>query len=75
MRVVHGLQPLRAMKTVLMSLLVLAAAPRVARTDGWWEACDCNGDGQHNADAATIGASLGLAGIVTYGVGRKRKSR
>ena len=61
------------MKTLLLGLVVLAAVPRLARADGWWEACDCNGDGQHNTDAASIGAGLGMMGLVAYGTTRKRK--
>jgi len=34
------------MKTLLLSLVVLAAVPRVARADGWWGGCDENHDGQ-----------------------------
>jgi hypothetical protein len=33
------------MKAALLAMLVLVATPRLARADGWWEACDQNSDG------------------------------
>ena len=34
------------MKTLLLGMVMLVAVPRIARADGFWEACDSNHDGQ-----------------------------
>jgi hypothetical protein len=38
------------MRSLLLALLVLAAAPRLARADGWWKACDSDGDPSNGSD-------------------------
>ncbi len=43
---VRGLHAQRAMKTIVLSFLVLVGAARAAHADGWWEACDSDDDGQ-----------------------------
>jgi hypothetical protein len=83
------------MKTLLFGLLVLAAAPRTARADGWWESCDSDHDGQTDcggcdsdgdptngtqckcasSDPASVGVELGLAGVVAWRIGKKRRTR
>jgi len=62
------------MKTLLFSLLVLAAAPRLARADGWIHCSgpdsNCNASG---ADSASVGVSLALIAGVAYGIGRRKR--
>ena len=53
------------MKTLLFALLVLAAAPRLARADGWIHCSgpdsNCNASG---ADGASVGSGLLVIGAV-----------
>jgi MYXO-CTERM domain-containing protein len=62
------------MKTLLLSLLVLAAAPRLARADGWIHCSgpdsSCNASG---ADSASVGSGLLMIGAVAYGLARRKR--
>lgn len=35
-------------KALLLAAVMLVAAPRLARADGWWEACDSDNNGQND---------------------------
>jgi len=62
------------MKTLLLSLVVLAAVPRIARADGWIHCSgpdsNCNASG---ADSAGIGSGLLMIGAVAYGLARRKR--
>ena len=64
------------MKTLLFSLLVLAAAPRLARADGWIHCSgpdsNCNASG---ADGASVGSGLLVIGAVAYGLARRKRRK
>ena len=45
------------MKSLLLGIAVLAAAPRLARADGWWEACDGDHDGQTDCGGCDSGGN------------------
>jgi len=66
------------MKTLLLSLVVLAAAPRIARADGWIhcsgpDAPDgCNASG---IDTVSVGSGLLMIGAVAYGIARRKRRR
>ena len=61
------------MNPLLISLLFLAAAPRVARADGWIHCSgpdsNCNASG---ADSASVGSGLLMIGAVAYGLARRK---
>ena len=62
------------MKTILLSLVALAAAPRIARADGWIHCSgpdsSCNASG---ADSASVGSGLLMIGAVAYGLARRKR--
>ena len=58
---------------LLVLTLVLAAAPQVARADGWIHCSgpdsNCNASG---ADSASVGSGLLMFGAVAYGLARRK---
>jgi MYXO-CTERM domain-containing protein len=66
-----------AMKTVLFALLVLAAAPQIARADGFIK-CNPDDNGSCNTsgvDSASVGSGLLMLGAVAYGIARRKRRR
>ena len=66
------------MKAIVLGLTLVAAAPAAAHADGWIK---CSNPNDPNKGCSTSGetsstaAALALAGLVAYGIGRKRRSR
>ena len=64
------------MKSLVLVLGLLAAAPAAAYADGWIKCSgpdsNCNASG---AQGSSIGIGLALTGLVAYGLGRKRRRR
>ncbi|HEY5951357.1 MAG TPA: MYXO-CTERM sorting domain-containing protein [Kofleriaceae bacterium] len=62
------------MRTVILSVLVLAAVPRLARADGWIHCSgpdkSCNASG---ADSGSVGSGLLMIGAVAYGLARRKR--
>jgi MYXO-CTERM domain-containing protein len=61
----------------LVLATVLAAAPQVARADGWFHCGDhpdapdgCNASG---TDSTSVGSGLLLIGAVAYGLSRRKR--
>ena len=66
------------MKPLLLGLLLLGAAPRIASADGMIRCSnpDDNNNGNCNAtgvDSAAVGSSLLLIGVVAYGIARRKR--
>lgn len=62
------------MKALLLALVAVAAAPRIARADGW---IHCSGpDSSCNAsgvDGISVGSALLMIGVVAYGLARRKR--
>ena len=64
------------MKALVFSVIAIAAAPRLARADGW---IHCNGPDKpagcstSGADAASVGSGLLMIAGVAYGLARRKR--
>jgi MYXO-CTERM domain-containing protein len=62
------------MKALLLTVVAVAAAPRLAHADGWIHCSgpdsSCNASG---ADSASVGGGLLMIGVVGYGLARRKR--
>ena len=65
------------MKTPVLALGLLAAAPAAAYADGMIRCShpDDPDKGCSSAQSSSVACALAVAGLVAYGIGRKRRSR
>jgi MYXO-CTERM domain-containing protein len=60
----------------LVLAAALAAAPQLARADGWIKCHHPDDHGNCNAsgsDSASVGSGLLLMGVVAYGIARRKR--